>query len=136
VVGFVVSMVLHLLRVLWPMAVIAMLWRVFVRREGFGVGEFVYCVLVWPFRLARAILRGGWREWRRSRYRHVKIRQPRRRRAWLARAAERIAAHEARPLGPLYGAEQPDPAYLAMQEDLRILQRMNRRRWWRRGQYF
>lgn len=130
-------MALHLLRYLWPLAVIIGLGRIFVRGvlggEGFGVGEFVFRVFVWPFRLGWVIVRGGWREWRRSRYRHVKIKAPRRRRPWLAWLIERIGTREPRPLGPLYGAEAPDSAYLAMQEDLRTLQRMNRRPWWRRG---
>ena len=122
-------LIVHFGLVLFPLAILAVLAKKFLggltNGDG-GVGiEFVARVLLLPFQMARAIVRGVWREWRRSRLRHVRIKGPRRRRPWLAPLAERFATGQPRRAGGLLLAnDDPRSDFEAVwQAHLRVLRR-------------
>ena len=95
--------------------------------DGGVAAEFVVRVLLLPFQMAQWLIRGLWREWRRSRYRHVRIKGPRRHwaSAWLNRAAQRIATrHPRRAGGPLLANDDPRSDFEARRHaHLRVLRR-------------
>lgn len=124
-------LIVHLGPALLPLAILAVLAKKFLggltNGDGGVAAEFVVRVLLLPFQMAQWLIRGLWREWRRSRYRHVRIKGPRRHwvSAWLNRAAQRIAArHPRRAGGPLLANDDPRSDFEAVwHAHLRVLRR-------------
>jgi hypothetical protein len=123
----------HLLSLLLPVAIPIVLMRMLaapILRGHGGVGaEFLFRVFLWPFQIARAVLRGAGREWRHSRYRHVKI-KGHRRRPLLAPLAQRIARRTRHVGGPLFATDDGGPYPrddfdVVWQEHLRKLRRQS-----------